>query len=46
LKLYGEVLNLLDRKNPAMEFVNSNTGQTDTVDDLPRMPNVGLEAKY
>ena len=46
LKLYVEVLNLLDRKNPAMEFVNSSTGKTDTVDDLPRLPNVGLEAKY
>jgi hypothetical protein len=46
LKAYVEILNLLDRKNPAMEFVNSSTGQTDTVDDLPRLPNIGLEAKY
>ena len=46
LKVYGEVLNLLNRANPAMTFVNNSTGQTDTVNDLPRIPNLGLEAKY
>ena len=45
LTAYFEILNLLDRKNVSMDFVNS-AGQTDTVPDLPLIPNIGLEAKY
>lgn len=45
LTAYLEILNILDRKNVSMDFVNSS-GQTDTVPDLPLFPNVGVEAKY
>jgi hypothetical protein len=46
LKYYLEVINVTNRANPAMEFTNSSNGQTTTVDDLPRLPDVGLELKY
>ncbi|HTB23040.1 MAG TPA: TonB-dependent receptor [bacterium] len=45
LTAYFEIINILDRKNIAMEFVN-NSGQTGTVPDLPRFPNIGVEAEY
>ena len=46
LDAYLEVINLLDRKNPADEFVDPSTGRTTVVDDLPFLPNLGVEAKY
>lgn len=45
LTAYAEIINLLNRKNVAMEFVNSS-GQTGTVPDLPRFPDIGVEATY
>jgi len=45
LTAYFEIINILDRKNVAMEFVD-NSGQTGTVPDLPRFPNIGVEANY
>ena len=46
LRLYGGVLNLLNRANPSGEYTNALTGQTETTYDLPRLPNLGLEATY
>jgi len=46
LRGYLDVINVLNRKNPALQAVNNATGQEETVDDLPRLPYIGLEAKY
>lgn len=45
LKVYGEILNVFNRVNPAETFTN-NDGDTQTVDDLPRIPDLGIEATY
>lgn len=45
LKAYVELYNALNRKNIAQEVTNSQ-GQTDSIPDFPRLPVIGVEAKY
>ncbi len=46
LTLYLEILNVLDRPNPALEMPADDATRLEVVNNLPRFPYLGIEAEF